>query len=156
MLSSSAKTWFDSPRFKRDVSSAGAGEVVRWWESRRFFFNCVVGCVGILTCFLCLACAITSEPIVGEAMGLPDGPLLGVFGVLFYGLLANVFYTGGWICELFMRSVMAAEKSAAFGVKAFHIGLQFSIFLTLCPAVFCWLVFGLALLHGQRHGPIVE
>jgi hypothetical protein len=42
---------------------------------------------------------------VGEAIGILDGPLLGVFGILIYGILANVFYTGGWIAELALRTV---------------------------------------------------
>jgi hypothetical protein len=84
---------------------------------------------------------------------MPDGPLLGVFGIFFYGILANVFYTRGWICELLLGSVTTAKKSAAFGLKAFRVGIAISIFITLCPAALSWFAFAIALLHGQIHGP---
>jgi len=84
---------------------------------------------------------------------MPDGPLIGVFGIVFYGVLANVLYTGGWISELLMRAVTTTEKASAFGLRAFRTGVYFSIFLTLCPAVVCWIAFAVALLKGQKHGP---
>jgi hypothetical protein len=31
--------------------------------------------------------------------------------------------------------------------------VYFSILLTLCPAVICWIAFAVALLKGQKHGP---
>ena len=64
-------------------------------ESRRFFLNFVVGCTGIVTCVMMIFCAIWAESAVDEAIGLPDGPLLGMFGIFLYRLLANVFFTGG-------------------------------------------------------------
>jgi hypothetical protein len=47
-------------------------------------------------------------------------------------------------------------RSAAFGLKAFRVGVKLSIFVTLCPAVICWLAFAVALLQGQKHAPIGE
>jgi hypothetical protein len=93
---------------------------------------------------------------VGEPIGLPDGPLLGIFGIFLCGILAKVFYTGGWICELPMRTTKTAERSAAFELKTFRVGVKLSIFVTLCPAVICWLAFAVALLQGQKHAPIDE
>jgi hypothetical protein len=72
---------------------------------------------------------------------------------VFYGVLANVFYTGGGLSDLVMRAVTATEKASAFGLKAFRTGVFFSISLTLCPAVVCWIVFEVALWKGQKHGP---
>ena len=83
---------------------------------------------------------------------MPDGPLLGVFGIVFYGVLANIFFAGGWISELLMRAVTTTEKASAFGLRAFRTGVYFSILLTLCPAVVCWLAFAVALLKEQKHG----
>jgi len=147
---------FDGPKFKRDLQFGSAGEIIRWWESRRLFFNCLVGLTGLITCVLLIICAFVAESTVGEPIGLPDGPLLGIFGIFLYGILANLFYTGGWICELLMRTIMTAQRSAAFGLRAFRIGVKFSIFVTLCPAVICWLSFAIALLHGQKHAPTGE
>ncbi len=153
MLLRMMKSFFGRPEFKRDVSAAGAGEIIRWWESRRVFFSVVIGCTGMLTCVLCIACALLAESLVGEAIGMPDGPLFGVFFILFYGILANVFYTAGWITELAYRTSTTAERSGEFALKAFRVGMGFSIFLTLCPAILSWLAFAIALLHGQKHGP---
>jgi len=153
MVSRSIKAFFNRREFKRGLPAASGGEVIQWWESRRLFFNLVVGCTGILTCILCIACAVIAESFVGEAIGMPDGPLLGVFFILFYGILANVFYTGGWIAEILLRASTTAKRSAAFALNAFRVGMGFSILLTLFPAVLSWLAFAIALLHGQKHGP---
>jgi hypothetical protein len=103
-----------------------------------------------------IVCAFMAESMVGEPIGLPDGPLLGVFGIFFYAILANLFYTGGWICELLMRTTVTAERSDALGLKAFRVGVKMSILITLCPAAICWLAFAVALLHGQKHAPTGE
>ena len=144
---------FQGSQCRRDRPLINPGEVIRWWEGRRFFFNSVVGCTGVITCVLLIVCAFTAESSVGEPIGMPDGPLLGVFGIVYYGVLANVLYTGGWISELLMRAVTTTEKASAFGLKAFRTGVYFSILLSLCPAVVCWIAFAVALFKGQKHGP---
>jgi hypothetical protein len=146
----------DRPIFKRETAATGADEVIRWWETRRVFFNTVVGFVGVLTCVSMIVCGFVSEPIVGEAIGLPDPVFLGIFGILFYGILANVFYTSGWIGELFIRTILTAERASSVGLQAFRAGMAFSVALTLSPAVLCWIAFGIALAHGQTHGPLPE
>ena len=82
---------YDKPTFKREAPATGASGVIRWWESRRIFFNLVVGCTGVITCILMIVCAFISEPIVGEAIGLPGSPLLAIFGILLYATVANLF-----------------------------------------------------------------
>lgn len=153
MLRGVMRKLFDGPKFQREFPLDHTREVIRWWESRRPFFNLVVGCTGIVTCVLLGICAVTAEALVGEAIGLPDGPLLAVFGIFFYGLLANLFYTGGWITELALKTKLTTIRSSAFGLKAFRAGVAFSIFVTFCPAVVCWLALAIAILHGQKHGP---
>jgi hypothetical protein len=49
-------------------------EVIRWWEGRRLYFNSVVGFTGVITCVLLIICAFTADSIVGEPIGMPDGP----------------------------------------------------------------------------------
>jgi hypothetical protein len=153
MLRDFCATLFKSSKFNRKTPVHGAAEVIRRWESRRLFFNAVVGCTGVITCVLMVVCAFVADSTVGEPIGMPDGPLLGVFGILFYAILANVFYTAGWICELLLGAATTAKKSAAFGLKAFRVGIAFSIFVTLCPAALSWLAFAIAAAHGQKHGP---
>jgi len=122
-------------------------------ESRRLFFNLIVGITGLVTCVLLIVCAFTADSMVGEPIGMTDGPLLGVFMIVPYALLANVCYTAGWFSELLVRTTRRVDDAAAFAVKAFRAGITFSIFMTLCPAAICWLVFAVALMKGQKHGP---
>lgn len=91
------------------------GEVIRWWEGRRFFFDSVVGFTGVTTCVLLIICAFTADSTVGEPIGMPDGPLLGFFAIVFYGILANLFYTCGWISELLRRAVTATKRASVLG-----------------------------------------
>ena len=153
MVGTWQRAFFKRPEFERREPASSAGEVIKWWESRRLFFNLVVGCTGLFTCCLLVICALTSDPFVGEPIGMTDGPLLGIFLIIPYALIANICYTGGWISELLVRATAKAQNANAFGLKAFRLGVSFSIFVTLCPAVLCWLAFAVALLKGQKHGP---
>lgn len=156
MIADWLERFYGRPDFSRPQPAVGARDVIRWWESRRLFFNLVVGCTGLLTCFLLIACAFTSDSLVGEPIGMPDGPLLGLFFIPVYAVLANICYTGGWIAELLVRTAGKPERAAAFGLKAFRLGVTFSIFVTFCPALICWLAFAVALFKGQKHGPLGE
>ena len=118
-----------------------------------YVFNMVVGCTGLITCVLLIACAFIADATVGEAIGMTDGPLLGIFMIVPYAVLANLFYTGGWIGELLVRGVGKLETGTVFALKAFRGGVVFSVFVTLLPAVLCWGAFAVALLSGQKHGP---
>ncbi len=153
MVGSWLKRFYERPEFIRSQLAASTGDVIRWWESRRLFFNLVVGITGLLACVLMIVCAFTADSLVGEPIGMPDGPLLGVFLIVPYALLANVCYTAGWISELLVRTTRARGGAAAFAVRAFRAGITFSIFITLCPAAISWLVFAVALFKGQKHGP---
>lgn len=144
---------FRGPTFQRQASDGSFGDVIKWWERRRVFFNVVVGCTGLVTCALVVICILASESTVGESIGLPDGPLLGLFGILAYGIVANICYTGGWIFELVLRAQSTRERAAAYAPRAFRLGLQFSILLTLLPAFVCWLTLAVALAAGQKHAP---
>jgi hypothetical protein len=156
MIGSRIGKLYQRPVFERRQTAVQAGEVIRWWESRRLFFNLVVGTTGLITCVLLIICAFTADSMVGEPIGMTDGPLLGVFMIVPYALLANVCYTAGWVSELLVRTTRTADDAAAFAVRAFRAGITFSIFITLCPAAICWLVFAVALFKGQKHGPIGE
>ena len=101
-------------------------------------------------------CAVISDSMVGEPIGMPDGPLLGVVAIVFYAILANICYTGGWVTELLVRATGRADDAAKVSVKTFRFGVAFSILLTLSPAVLCWFAFAVALFKGQKHGPLGE
>ncbi len=148
--------FYKRPEFSRDLPALVARDVIRWWEGRRLFYNLAVGSTGLITCLLLVICAAISESMVGEPIGMPDGPLLGVFAIFFYATVANMCYTAGWITELLVRAAGKADAAEKVALKAFRLGVTFSVLLTLGPAVFCWAAFAVALLTGQKHGPLVE
>jgi hypothetical protein len=95
---------------------------------------------------------VISEPIVGEAIGLPDPPILMPFAIIAYGLAANICYTGGWAVELLFGRYRSVDTSD-FGIRAFRFGMKFSVVLTLFPAVISWAVFLVRITTGRRIVP---
>ena len=68
----------------------------------------------------------------GSEFGMPDAPLLTIFGVLMYAVLANICYTGGWIGEIVVRKLWP-EQTYRFAPLTLSTGLVFSVLLTLTP-----------------------
>jgi hypothetical protein len=140
-------------RSHRDIRQYDWLETIAWWETRRVFYNLVLILVGMAGVFLMLLCGALAEPLVGEAIGIPDGPILIPFGAIAFLFLANLFYTGGWIAELLLCKFKADGNTNTFGVRAFRLGVKFSILVTLLPAVLSWAVFLFSLATGRRAGP---
>jgi hypothetical protein len=61
-------------------------ESIVWWEKNRIGFNILVGLTGIISLITFL-----SEPF-----GITE-----VFGILFWGVIANVLYSFGVLVEIF-------------------------------------------------------
>lgn len=120
-------------------------EILKWWEKRRLPYNLIVGATGVLTCFITAMVAAISYKIFEEPIGIPDPPFVAVFGVILFGIAANVCFTGGWIAELLAQKVWN-EKAADFAQIAFTLGLGFSVLLTLAPAALDTLILCLRLL----------
>jgi hypothetical protein len=98
--------------------------VIRWWESRRLMYNALVGAVGLVT----LAYVYAVELLVlGHIAGPPWQ------AVVAYGLVANVFYTLGWVVENIVERWL---KRPLYGIgpALFRHGLVFSLGLTVLPA----------------------
>jgi hypothetical protein len=73
-------------------------------------------------------------------------------GIIAYAIAANVCYTGGWVAELVLARRLP-QNTGQFAVRAFKIGMKFSVGLTLFPAVMSWAVFLVMLATGQKvHG----
>lgn len=62
-----------------------------------------------------------SEPLVGEAIGIPDPPIFMLLGIVAYGIAANVCYTGGWIVETNLAR-RGAQYRDGFRLRAFRRG----------------------------------
>jgi hypothetical protein len=100
---------------------------IEWWEKRRVFYNKVLAGVGTVTCVLMITCGLIAEPLVGEAIGIPNPPGLRPLGIIAYGIIANLCYTGGWITELLVARFKIGGSTTEFGVRAFRVGVKFSI-----------------------------
>ena len=81
---------------------------------------------------------------------LPDPPLFAVFGVILYGIAANVCFTGGWLTELAVRKVWPDEADR-FATFSFSLGLIFSVLLTLSPGILLGIA-GIFALLGHLFG----
>ena len=118
--------------FSRSVEATGALAIIKWWEFRRIPFNLIVGATGVVTWLVIAAAAYMATPAVGaEPDDFPES--FGViFGVIAYGILANVCFTGGWVAEIVAKRIWEKEIGAIAQIT-FFLGLVFSVLLTLLP-----------------------
>jgi hypothetical protein len=121
-------------------------QIIIWWERRRLPFNLIVGTTGILTCTLLLVGEMLAEKKFGDVEA--GSPILAVFGIFAYGIMANICYTGGWISELVAKYVWK-EQAENLGKITFALGIIFSVLLTLLPVVFYLLLVLLKILWPQ-------
>jgi len=113
-------------------SGSSRGDIIRWWEQRRFGFNFWVGLVGVVTWFSVLtAGGAAVKP--GEDF---EEPLAMIFGPLLYAIMANLCFTMGWITD-----IVAYRGCPRKGL--FKAGLIFSIVLTALPGI--WTVTALVI-----------
>jgi hypothetical protein len=132
--------------FKRAKDLDTFWQIILWWEKRRIPFNAIVGTTGFLACAFLFGIAAFSEKKFDEAIGFPDPPLFGVIAIFLYGIAANVCFTGGWLAELFVKSIWK-DRAEHFGEIAFVLGLLFSVALTLVPVIVCSVVVAWKLLN---------
>ena len=119
---------------RRDVPSTSAKEAIGWWESRRIPFNLIVGSAGIISCIVVGIVGLGSSILFDSELGLPDPPLFALVGILIYGIIANICFTGGWLAELVVRKIWPREADR-FATLSFSLGLVFSVLLTLTPGI---------------------
>jgi hypothetical protein len=104
-----------------EYKSTGVFNILAWWESRRFFYNVIVGTCGLFT------------------IGVEGFFQANAIGWLFLlaipvAIMANICYTAGSICDAFARRFWR-EKAEYFGPILFSIGLIFSMMIVLSPIV---------------------
>jgi hypothetical protein len=97
--------------------------IIKWWESRRLYYNAIIFAeiLFILVLFTCLGLRRRAKfnPIKMPAGGLS-------IAMLCLQLPANIWYTGGWIAEVFLRHLWPG-MSPGFGPWALRLGIGFSI-----------------------------
>jgi|SRR6266481_5754172 len=119
---------------RRDTPVNSALDAIGWWEGRRIPFNLLVGSAGIFTCIVVGVVALGSEILFHTEFGLPDPPAFGLIGIIGYGILANVCFTGGWLAELVVRRIWPREADR-FATLSLAFGVVFSVLLTLAPGI---------------------
>jgi hypothetical protein len=106
-----------------------------WWEVRRIPYNLAIFAAGMVTVFAVVG--------IGNTLVRPGEdviePLLLLIGVAGFGVLANLFYTLGWISELLWSGGDTA-LTAAYRPRVFVLGLVGSIVVTLLPCVIMVLI----------------
>ncbi|MBY0492821.1 MAG: hypothetical protein K2Y23_01280 [Cyanobacteria bacterium] len=130
----------------RDRILGSALDIVLWWEARRLLFNLLVGAAGVITCVGLVTIAVIGGYISGEPdFGFPDPPIFAILGVIAFGIMANVCYTGGWIVELIVRRAWPQE-SQQLATLSFTLGIILAVLVTLLPIPLFGLLVVLALL----------
>jgi hypothetical protein len=114
-------------------------DIIRWWESRRFYFNAYVGLTGVVSWFLVL--------VVGGASVKPgvdfEEPLAMLVGPILYVVLANICYTFGWIVD-----VVSYNDGPRKGL--FRAGLIFSVVLTALPGLWAIVAYVSTVYTGKK------
>jgi hypothetical protein len=103
--------------------------IIRWWESRRFHYNVIL-----------LLAGISSSYVYWHLFGLyaqdpsDDGMFPGLLEISF-GIMANVFYTFGWMIECLLLLVFRRRGLPFAGAPLFVTGLALSVLLALVPGI---------------------
>lgn len=89
-----------------------------WWEKRRLAYNLIIGATGVICVFILSL--------------IPFLELTDLIGIVAYGIIANMFYSSGFLIEVaakhYFRSKMDfTEKRKIF----FAIGLILSVLITI-------------------------
>ena len=93
---------------------------IKWWESKRWIYNIAVGFFGIFAIY------------DGLSRGEYSWTIEDTFGIIIWGIGANVFYSLGILLELFdwyyLKNKIEIKR---FRMIFFIIGLLFSCLWTL-------------------------
>lgn len=119
--------------FAHQLAKSHPAHIVAWWELRRLPYNLIVGATGCLSLAVFFGVAFTCEQSSGVPLGMPEPPLLVLLAAVAYGIVANIFYTGGWVLELLVAKVWHVS-TPVFGPIAFTLGTAVFVVVTLVPA----------------------
>ncbi len=114
--------------FARPDPTATPGEVIRWWERRRLYYNLIV--FAWAATIFCILIAWRHRWDLLSASNL-------LVYLLFFQLPANIFYTGGWIADLVVKKVLRLP-STWFGPVALGLGIAVSLIFYLSIAAWFW------------------
>ena len=96
-------------------------DVIVWWELRRIPYNLIVGIGGMAAVVLYIY--IDTLPPQLPADQRDFDYFLAIFGG---AVAANILYTGGWVCEIVLRS-LTRQQIRWFGPVMLSLGLLLSL-----------------------------
>lgn len=108
--------------------------IIKWWELRRIPYTIVVAAAGVLSYFTANS-IISMYAQRGEDFLNPSSLLIGVPAAV---LIANVFYTFGWVVDL-VRQGPNLQSKERFRLVAFYSGLAFSAAVMFVPVCIAFL-----------------
>jgi hypothetical protein len=100
--------------------------ILKWWESRRWKYNVIVGASGFAS--LGAFTALMSIPPSPHDLTFTWAPIIG------FGVLANICYLLGPTVETAIEKI-SRGKILPTGPGLFRMGLTFSVGLTLLPTL---------------------
>ena len=101
-------------------------QIIFWWEIRRILYNVILLIAGIISLLLLMFFSLNKIKLeAGEDFIEPISFIL-------FAFLSNVFFTLGWITEIFV------ERSLDYGRKMFKTGLYFTLICMFIPPLI-WL-----------------
>ena len=109
--------------FRAPYSLPRTGEIFRWWEARRPFYNLAVGVAGLATLSVI---SIAQLFFADRLVGIP------LEGVVLYAVLANVAFSLGPVVDTIIMRYWGREYSEV-GPTLFRYGFVFAVGLTLLP-----------------------
>jgi hypothetical protein len=115
-------------------------EVIKWWELRRIPYNLVLLVIGAVALYGAVwVLSGTRPPLTLDAWPI-------AIPCFIYGFIANIFYTCGWVVELWGRATdaVAARRRA---VLTFRAGFALSCVLTTLPF---WVALLIRILGGAK------
>ncbi|MDR3227340.1 MAG: hypothetical protein LBT56_06680 [Prevotellaceae bacterium] len=102
-------------------------QIILWWEKRRILYNIIVFIAG--TSSVIILTLIASPQVELEAGEDLFEPLL----IFLFAILCNIFYTLGWLTEIFIK------RSVTYAPKMFKLGLWFTLFWVFMPTTM-WII----------------
>jgi len=103
-------------------------QIIIWWEIRRILYNIIILIAGILSIIIILLAMILVD--YPSRVQIKEGEdFIEPFAIPMFLILSNIFYTLGWLIELFIK------RSLNFGPKMFKIILFFTFFRIFFPSI---------------------
>lgn len=105
----------------RSAKESTLFSALKWWESKRYVFNLIVGITGLTS-------------LLAFASGFNNGELIGIF---IYAFILNLCYSVGFLLEsLNLFYLTESINLAKFRLAFFILGTILSAFVTFIIAMF--------------------